>query len=92
MNTNIISIVNLTTAELQELIQTAIAAEMSKIPYPSLAGENKVLTRKEAAEYLSITPNTLSRYVKKGRIKACGTEKRYFFLPEELLSFLTDRK
>ncbi|MBQ8153824.1 MAG: helix-turn-helix domain-containing protein [Prevotella sp.] len=42
------------------------------------------LTRQELAEYLHVTPQTISRYVKQGRIKYFTLGRRKLFAAEEV--------
>lgn len=51
--------------------------------------EKLLLTRKQAAESLSISVDTLDELRKNGRLKGCNIGARVYYSPEELRAFIT---
>jgi len=77
---------------LMELIRQVLVGVLTEVPYPSRAQQNEeVLTRNEAADFLNITPTTLTKYVKEGKLKAGGTERKYLFMKSDLVKFMFNR-
>ncbi len=75
-----------------EIIRQVIVGVLKDLPYPSRAQNNEeVLTRSEAAELLNVTPTTLTKYVKEGKLKAGGTERKYLFMKNDLIKFMFNR-
>lgn len=70
----------ITREELSELISNAVAAVLEKKPYagPVKTTDNR-MTRTEVAEYLGVGPETITRYVKEGRLKANVITRKYYF-------------
>ena len=90
MNEN--AMILISTAQLQEIIRATMLGVLTDVPYPSRAPQDdKPLTRAEAAEFLNITPTTLTKYVKQGRVKAGGTERKYSFRKSDLIRFMFNR-
>lgn len=50
--------------------------------------DSKLLTRKEAAEFLDITYATLNTWTKQGRVTAYRIKSRIYYKEEELLASL----
>ena len=77
-----ITMIELTPDELQEKIQNAISLELAKLKQPS---PDKLLTRKETAEFLDVTLPTLNAWEKSKKIKAVRIGSRVYFKQSELL-------
>ncbi|MBE2288317.1 MAG: helix-turn-helix domain-containing protein [Chitinophagaceae bacterium] len=71
------------------LIKEAVEAGIKESSYYSQSKEeNVLLTREEAASYLKITPQTLSKKVKERKIKAISYGRQYRFDISDLDLFL----
>jgi len=81
---------------LKSLIEDAVNKALSeKLPYPPApvtVGDKKILTRKQAAAYLQVTPNTLTRYVRQGKLLPAIINGKYRFFESDLLKFLESKK
>ena len=79
-------------SRLMELIRQVLVGVLTEVHYPSrVQKDEEVLTRNEAAEFLNITPTTLTKYVKEGKLKAGGTERKYLFMKSDLVKFMFNR-
>jgi len=86
------AMVLISVSELKEIIREILLGVIKEVPYPSrVPQDDKPLTRAEAAEFLNITPTTLTKYVKEGRVKAGGTERKYSFRKNDLIKFMFSR-
>ena len=54
--------------------------------------EKLLITRKEAAEALSISVDTLDELRNKGKIRCINIGARVYYSPDELYSFITRRE
>ncbi len=62
-------------------------------PYPSRSETtSKVMSRKDAAAFMGVTPNTISRWHSKGYILSARINGKYRFFESDLLKFLEKRK
>ncbi len=52
---------------------------------------NNIFTRKQAASYLQVTPQTLSRYVREGKLSPAIINSKYRFFEHDLIKFLNKR-
>ena len=79
---------------LKSLIEEAVRRGLSdNPPYPSQTKQNdEVLTRNQAAAFLNLSPNTITKYVNEGKLKSGGTERKYSFLKSDLIKFMFNRK
>lgn len=77
---------------LKKIIDDAVkAALLENLPYPPVPitiSDNNILTRKQAAELLHISPNTLTRYVRQGKLLPAVINGKYRFFRNDLLNFL----
>jgi len=67
---------------LKEMIREVINEEAYKFTNwlnSKLVDEEKTLTREQAAAYLGMSPSTLYRHTKQGRIKAYGIGNRVYY-------------
>jgi len=69
--------------ELSEMIREAIREEMANHK-PAPPDQNKLLTRAETAQYLSVSLPTLNRYVSSGRLKSRKISGKVFFSMEDI--------
>ena len=66
-----------------------------KVPYPAAPikiNESKILTRKQAAAYLQVTANTVTRYVRQGKLLPAIINGSYRFFELDLINFLNSKK
>lgn len=71
-------------APLIEMISTMLDDKFEKLEM-KLTSKNRVLTREEAAKRLNVQPNTISQYVKNGRLNNSGVGKKILILESDLL-------
>ena len=83
----------ITEDQLRSIIKEAILEAISELfPYPSqMKAADEFLTRNQAAAFLNITPNTITKYVLEGKLKAGGTDRKYMFLRSDLVKFMFNR-
>jgi len=84
-------------AQLRELIKECVKQGITEyFSYPSSSprtiDDKKLLTRKQAAEYLCCTPNTVSRYVRQGKLMRAIVFGKYRFFESDLLKFINSRR
>ena len=81
---------NIPIDELTEIISEAVTIALKKSAYPSNApGDEKPLSRNEAAKFLCVNPTTISRYVHEGKIR--GTIiKRKIYIKKSVLTALLE--
>ncbi len=78
---------------LKEAIEEAVTRAISNSQTSeSKSEETKLLTRKEAAEILSISLPTLNTYTKKGKLKAYKIGRSVRYKEEELMEALKSVK
>lgn len=73
---------------INDAVQVALSNNPPYPPSPKTNNENNVLTRKQAAEYLQVSPNTLTRYARQGRILPAVICGKYRFFKSDLEKFL----
>ena len=75
---------------LVDLLMIAIRAELKdlKTEAPTPASE-ELLTKKQACEFLKVTPTTLWRWQKQGKIETYGIGKNRYYKKAEILELLT---
>ncbi len=79
---------------LKSLIEDAVRRGLSEIPpYPSQAvSKSKIMSREDAATYLGVRPNTLTKYHRQGKVSAAVISGQYRFFESDLLKFLDKTK
>lgn len=82
-------IYNLLKRIIDDAINAALLNNLPCSPVPVTFNDNNVLTRKQAAELLQVTPNTLTRYVRQGKLLPAVINGKYRFFRNDLLIFLT---
>ena len=87
-----VELFQLTKFELQELLQERDRLLLEKFREILKEKEDEVelLSKKEALEFLKVSPNTLDSWVGKGFIKRYGIGSRVYFKKHELLGSLTE--
>jgi len=87
-------IVLIDTDELLSMIKKAVRDGITDyVPYPSpTANSPKLMTRNQAAEYLGVSPNTVTLYNKQGKISAAIINGKYRFFESDLLKYLNKTK
>lgn len=80
--------------DLYNLIKKAVAdGLLTKSPYPSPTPVNpNLMTRQQAADYMGVKPNTITRWHKQGKISAAIIGGQYRFFESDLLKFLNKTK
>lgn len=78
---------------IKECIREVLIELYGKVPYPSSKRENSnnILTRKQAADYLQVTPNTLTRYVRQGKLLPAIINGKYRFFEKNLADFINSK-
>jgi len=78
---------------IKECIREVFKELNTKVPYPSSKTENSsnILTRKQAASYLQVTPQTLSKYVRQGKLLPAIINCKYRFFELDLNNFLNKK-
>jgi excisionase family DNA binding protein len=79
--------------KLQELIKAAVEDALQSLykhlqPKP----DDTLLTRKEAATLLSVSPNTMSRYVRQGKLKPSVINGKYRFKKGDVSKFVSKQQ
>jgi len=80
--------------ELLSMIKKAVADGLTEnTPYPSPTAINpNLMTRKQAAKYLGVSPNTVTLYNRQGKISAAVINGQYRFFESDLLKYLNKTK
>ena len=75
---------------LKSMIKEVVLEALSeKVPYCSPTDNiKKLLTRQQAADYLGVIPNTVTKYVREGKITAAIINGKYRFFESNLLKYL----
>jgi excisionase family DNA binding protein len=75
--------------QLSELIKKAVQAAFKEFSMvnPNVQVE-EYLTRNEAASLLKVSPNTLTKFVRQGKLKAGISGGKYLFKKSELMKFV----
>jgi excisionase family DNA binding protein len=82
---NKLQLIEITTDELQELINNAIKSEFDKLKNHFQPVEPEYyLTRTEVANLLKINITTLWNWTKKGRLKSYGIGERVYYKRKEI--------
>ena len=63
-----------------------------KVPYPSLTDPKKVYSRKQVAEILGRTENTVSKYIKQRKLVATHLNGIYYISDASLSNFINNTK
>ena len=77
------NIILVSKSNIEELLKTIIKSEFQEME-KRLAKHSKVLTREQAAERLFVCPNTISSYIKSGRLKNRGVGRKVLLFESDL--------
>ncbi len=83
------------TAQLMSLIEGMFEKFLNqgKVPYPSLSGDpKKVYSRKQVAEILARSENTITKYIKQRKLLATSLNGIYYIPESSLLNFINGTK
>lgn len=69
-------------------VQVALSNNPPYPPSPIAINESNILTRKQAAEYLRVSPNTVTTYVRQGKLLPAIINGKYRFFKSDLEKFL----
>lgn len=78
---------NIDLAPLSVMIENIIDDRL-KVFENRLEGKSVVLTREQASNMLKVTPNTISQYVKEGKLKNRGVGKKILFLKCDIEDYM----
>ena len=79
-------LISLSKEELIAEMGSLIDSKLSKLDLSPKIQEAKLLSQKEAAEFLKISEATLIKFKKEGKISYTKMGKRYYFSKDELIS------
>jgi excisionase family DNA binding protein len=82
----------LTSDEFSKLIETSIVSVLKENIFDSIKSEKDILTREEAAEYLSIDLSTLHAWVNKGKLKCYSLGSRRYFKKSDIVAAMIQLK
>jgi len=89
-------IVLIDTETLRQLLKDAVNAGIQEaLPYNSpMVNETgrKVLTRNEVADIIQCTPNTVSKFIKQGRLHATCLNGQYRINEKQLQELINNKK
>ncbi|MEP0984941.1 helix-turn-helix domain-containing protein [Ekhidna sp.] len=88
MKSDEITLINLTIAELKDIVKTAVQEELKEIFEPASEDIDKLISRKEVAKFLKVSLPTLTKYVKNGTIPAHRIGNRILFKKQEVIDSL----
>jgi excisionase family DNA binding protein len=73
----------LTENNLRDVIKDIFDEEFQKLEM-KLSKKSKILTRDDAAKLIGVCPNTISEYIKSGRLKNRGIGRKVLILESDL--------
>jgi len=94
METNTIKLVTIPVGDLLAMISNAVNAEIEKLMNNPRLGEgfkDEVLDRKEAAELLKLSEQTLAKLFHEGKIAGQKSGARYRFLKSSIVNYLSSK-
>lgn len=77
------SVFFLTKNNLRDVIKDIFDEEFQKLE-TKLSKQSKILTRDDAAKLIGVCPNTISEYIKSGRLKNRGIGRKVLILESDL--------
>ena len=83
------------TAKLMSSIEALFERFLNqgKVPYPSLSGDpKKVYSRRQVAEILGRSENTISKYIKQRKLVATCFNGIYYISEASLVNFINNTK
>lgn len=89
-----VQFIQLSTAQLQDLISEGVRKELDLLKLELLKKDNSedLLSREEASKYLGINLSTLWRWTKKGNLPAHAILGKTYYKRNEILSSLKELK
>lgn len=94
METNTIKVVTVPVGELLSMISNAVNAEIEKLVNNPRLGENfkdEVLDRKQAADLLKLSEQTLTKLFLEGKLVGQKSGAQYRFLKSSIVNYLSTR-
>ncbi|MEM9000615.1 MAG: helix-turn-helix domain-containing protein [Bacteroidota bacterium] len=79
-----IRLVDLTKGDLEKMVADGMHEGLADEQMNDDKGENRLMTRKETAEYLSVSQSTLWTWAKQGKINPFGIAGRVYFYRDEI--------
>jgi hypothetical protein len=78
--------ISLSIQELQQAIQVAVRTEISVLhsKEPPKSSNTGYMSRNDAAKMLGITPKSLSKYIKEGKVPAKRFASKYYILKSDV--------
>ncbi len=77
---------------LVDLLMIAIREELKQFKVEAPEPTDELLTKKQVCEYLNVTPTTIWRWHKLGKIETYGIGKNRYYKKSEITNLLTKLK
>jgi excisionase family DNA binding protein len=87
-------IIGISLDELQRLMQTTIRGEIESLLQMPVTGngiQDELWDRKQAAEFLGISEQTITKLYLQGRINGQKSGRKFHFLKSEIINFLKSK-
>lgn len=94
METNTIKVVTIPVADLLGMISDVVHLEIGKLVDSPILGEgfkDEVLDRKQAAELLKLSEQTLTKLFLEGKVVGQKSGAKYRFLKSSIISYLRSK-
>lgn len=94
METNTIKVVTVPLNELMAMITGAVNSEIEKLIHEPALGsgfQDELWDRKQAADFLGISEQTLTKVYLEGKVVGQKSGRKYHFLKSSILNFLRAR-
>ena len=94
MDTNTIKVVTVPLGDLIRMISNAVNSEIEKLVINPRLGEgfkDEVLDRKQAAQLLKLSEQTLTKLFLEGRLVGQKSGSQYRFLKSSLINYLSNK-
>jgi excisionase family DNA binding protein len=94
MDSNTIKVVTVPVGDLLSMITNAVNTEIEKLVNNPRLGENfkdEVLDRKQAAELLKLSEQTLTKLFLEGKLVGQKSGSKYRFLKSSIVNYLSTR-
>lgn len=92
METNTIKVVTIPVGELLSMISSTVNSEFEKLVNNPRLGEgfkDEVLDRKQAAQLLKLSEQTLTKLVHEGKVVGQKSGSQYRFLKSSIINYLS---
>ena len=80
------------TEGLVDLLMIAIREELKQFKVEAPEQADELLTKKQVCKYLNVTPTTIWRWQKQGKIETYGIGKIRYYKKADILNLLTKLK